>query len=212
MKEIGGFDTVAAFYDMLAAIVFGRSIRKAQRCFLNNIQKSDKILILGGGTGWILVHLLEVNPACEICYVDSSSAMIAKAKANAGTIGNARVHFIHGTQDQLPMHVTYDAVIVNFYFDLFSTASLALILKQIRSVISPNGKLLVSDFVRNNNWWQSVLLEGMYQFFRLLCDIEAVNLPDWQRQLLACRFELKTSKYFYRNFIRSAVYEIGNEL
>ncbi len=208
--KAGGFDTIAPMYDTLATMVFGRSIRNAQLFYLNEIRKGGRVLILGGGTGWLLADLLSSNPGCEIWYVEASSRMIDIARSNIDNIPKARVHFIHGTQALLPSHLMYDAVIANFYFDLFSTSSLEPLLKQIHSVILPNGKLLVSDFVKNNLWWQSALLSAMYVFFRGICKIEASDLPDWQRLLLNYKFELKSSKGFYGNFIRSVVYEIGD--
>lgn len=209
-SKAGGFDAIAPMYDALAAMVFWRSIRNAQLFYLSEIRKGGRVLILGGGTGWLLAELLRSNPGCEIWYVETSARMIDIARSNIDNLPKARIHFIHGTQALLPLHIMYDAVIANFYFDLFSTPSLEPLLKQIHSVILPNGKLLVSDFVNNNLWWQSALLSVMYVFFRGICKIEASKLPDWQRLLIHCKFKLKFSKGFYGNFIRSVVYEIGD--
>lgn len=207
-NRIGGFDAVAPWYDMLATLVFGQSIKNAQRFFLRDIQKGGKVLILGGGTGWLLADLFRVNPDCEVWYVDASSAMLTRAQSYIADNGNLRIHFIHGTQEQLPLHVTYDAVIANFYFDLFSLSSLEIRVRQIRRLILPGGKLFVADFKKNNSWWQSQLLSFMYLFFRLLCDIEASSLPDWQQLLLDSKFKRTASRLFYGNFISSDVYEI----
>lgn len=204
--RLGGFDTIAPLYDALATLVFGSSIRNAQLCYLSEVPNGGRVLVLGGGTGWLLAELLKVNPAGEIWYVEASSRMISIARSNISNMPQANVHFIHGTLEQLPLYVRYDAIIANFYFDLFSESSLEQALKQIHTAIVPNGKLLVSDFVENNFWSQSALLKIMYLFFGCICNIEATRLPDWQRQLLNCRLAHKESKGFYQNFIRSAVY------
>jgi ubiquinone/menaquinone biosynthesis C-methylase UbiE len=206
-KKISGFDTIAPVYDALATIVFGRAIRNAELYYLSEVRHGGKVLIVGGGTGRLLVDLLRVNPYCEIWYVDASEAMVRIARSNINKLSKARVHFIHGVQDELPSHVQFDTVIANFYFDLFSAASLDRSLKHIHTSMLPDGKVLVSDFTNNNLWWQSALLSLMYLFFKWSCRIEATTLPDWQRQLLEHNFTLKTSRGFYGNFIRSAVYE-----
>lgn len=203
----GGFDRIAPLYDALATMVFGEAIRKAELSFLSEVRKAGRVLILGGGTGRMLSDLLTTNPLCEIWYVDSSSAMIGIAKSNVSDFPHARIHFIHGTQAQIPLGIQYDAVIANFYFDLFSTPTLKQSLEEIQHALLPDGKLLVADFTKNNLWWQSALLEFMYLFFRCICKIEATELPDWQHQLAGHNFKLKASREFYRNFIKSAVYE-----
>ncbi len=203
----GGFDKIAPLYDALATMVFGDAIRKSELYFLSEVRKAGRVLILGGGTGRLLPDLLTTNPHCEIWYVDSSSAMIRIAKSNVTDFPNARIHFIQGTQAQIPLGVQYHAVIANFYFDLFSTPTLKQSLEEIHHALLPDGKLLVADFTKNNLWWQAALLVFMYFFFRCFCDIEATELPDWQRQLAGHNFKLKSSREFYGNFIKSAVYE-----
>ncbi len=207
-RKVGGFDGIAPIYDGLAKIVFGNSIRHAQLHFLREIPEASSVLILGGGTGWLLLALLRINPDCQVCYIEASHKMLESARDKISTLPKAKVHFIHGTEEVLPVHARYDAVIANFYFDLFSSPSLEMLVKDISKWISPAGKLLVSDFTDNQVWWQSALLSFMYLFFRLVCGIEAIRLPDWQHQLGSLDFVCKKSKGFYRNFIKSSVYEI----
>lgn len=206
-QRLDGFDCIAPVYDAMATLVFGGNIKKAQLCYLNEIRKGDRVLIIGGGTGWLLAEVLRTNPGCEIWYIEASSKMISIAKSNISKLPNTCVHFIHGTQAQIPLHLMYEVVIANFYFDLFSASTLENLIDQIRNLIMPNGKLLVSDFTTNNSWWQSALLSLMYMFFRWTCKIEATGLPDWERQLNNSELEQKASKGFYGRFIRSSVFE-----
>ncbi|MEZ4686196.1 MAG: hypothetical protein R3B47_09055 [Bacteroidia bacterium] len=53
------FNRLAPVYDFLASLVFGNRIRQAQRWLLDFIPEGSSILILGGGTGWILEELAE---------------------------------------------------------------------------------------------------------------------------------------------------------
>ena len=113
---LNGFNTIAKIYDTLAKIVFGRVIKKAQLHFLNEIPIEAKVLILGGGTGWILNSILKIRPAVEVWYIEASTKMISIAKKKV--VGFNNIHFIHGTEQNIPVDQHYDVVITNFYFDL----------------------------------------------------------------------------------------------
>jgi ubiquinone/menaquinone biosynthesis C-methylase UbiE len=79
--KLNGFDSIAGIYDVLAKLVFGQSIQRAQTHFLPNARNCTSILVLGGGTGWLLRHIRQVNAAAHIVYVDASSAKLAHGKA-----------------------------------------------------------------------------------------------------------------------------------
>ena len=104
-KKINGFDVIAPVYDGLATMVFGRAIRKAELHYLSEVREGSKVLVVGGGTGRLLADLLKINPNCQIWYVEASEAMVRIARSNIRKLPNANVHFIHGTQTELPSHV-----------------------------------------------------------------------------------------------------------
>jgi ubiquinone/menaquinone biosynthesis C-methylase UbiE len=205
-----GFDNIAFVYDQLAKLVFGKTIRNAQIHFLNFIPHKSSVLIVGGGTGWILSELAKVNPACNVWYVEASTKMLEQAKETI-KLASLNVQFIHGTGlDLQPFADTpFDAVIANFYFDLFMSPTLETALHQIVKVTRHGGLLFASDFLDNRIWWQRMLLSLMYTFFRWCCSIEASNLPDWQTELKKNGFKEMKSKLFYKGFIKSSVYQLA---
>ena len=206
-KMAGGFDRIAPYYDSLARLVFGDSIRRCQLEYLNKIPLGAKVLILGGGTGWLLAKMMKANPTCRVWYLESSLKMIEIAKAGLKDLSNADVFFIHGTEKNLQQRndIYFDAVITNFYFDLFTSSSLKDALEHIKKCVYPGSKLLVSDFV-DREWWQQFLLFLMYRFFRWTCAIEARTLPDWQRQLEEAGFAECSTTWYYRAFIKSSLH------
>src|SRR5579872_6146211 len=115
------FDGISTIYDQLSQLVFGENLVESQKTFLKKIPNQSTILILGGGTGWILVELLKAQPNCEVWYIEASQKMISLSKEK--TKSDNRVHFIHGTEDQIP-DVKFDVVITNFYLDLFDDDSI----------------------------------------------------------------------------------------
>ena len=201
-----GFDKLAYIYDGLARLVYGKSIVNSQLPFLNDINPNATVLILGGGTGWFLAQLLIMGPTCEIWYIESSIKMLEKSKAKSPHSPN--VHFIHGTEQNIPHHQKFDVVITNFYFDLFSFQSLQAIIKGIQISMKPDSIWLATDFIHARSWWQSILSKVMYIFFRSVCNIEAKSLPDWHRCLTEARLIKRKSKLFYGGFIEACVYQV----
>ncbi|MDQ2657848.1 MAG: class I SAM-dependent methyltransferase [Bacteroidota bacterium] len=206
MSNLNGFDRLARFYDPLKRVIFGKSIDDAQRCFLNMLPVEGNILVLGGGSGNILVALLEMRPGCSIWYIDASSEMILRAAALVSDDFRHKVSFIHGTEEAIPQDVGFDGVITNFFLDLFPDHSLAAICQTIERRLKSGATWLISDFVDGRKWWQRVLLRLMYRFFVITCDIEARRLPNWEDHIRKAGMEANGSRFFYNGFIKSCVY------
>jgi len=212
-EKPSGFDKIAFIYDALAKFVFGNSIRKAQYTYLEDIPQGGNVLILGGGTGWLLEKLMKVNPACKIWYVEASKNMLVKAKKVVANQASVNVRFIHGTEEDIAaqIDVAFDAVITNFYFDLFTPLTLNRVLKQIIKLMKRRAVLLVSDFVDTRVWWHRLLLFVMYRFFRAACNIESSRLPEWQDHLASAGFKELRARSYYTGFIVSSVYTLPDE-
>ncbi len=74
------FDWIAPYYDWLTRLVFGRSIRRAQRHFLGQIPPGARVLVVGGGTGWLLVDLLKRPAVTHVTYLEASAVMLRLAQ------------------------------------------------------------------------------------------------------------------------------------
>lgn len=201
---LNGFDRLAFCYDALARIVFGKQIVAAQRCFLDTIPDGSNVLILGGGTGWLLAEVCRRKPDCKVWYIEASQRMIALSKEKI--MSDANIYFIHGTEQSIPPRIQVDVVITNFYLDLFSDGSLKKILPRIMGVTTGGTCWLATDFVYEGKWWQSVLLKIMYRFFRITGGIEARRLPQWQLSLQHAGLVSYQEKTFFGGFIKSVVY------
>jgi ubiquinone/menaquinone biosynthesis C-methylase UbiE len=205
-SDLNSFDSVAGVYDTLAKLVYGKSIRQAQLYYLDQLRESSNILIIGGGTGWILRSLLEVNANATIWYVEASAKMLEMAKRR-NLIPGATINFVHATEDSLPETPVFDAVIANFYFDLFDDERLPKILGTISRCLIPGATLLVADFNAPVFWWQRLLVRVMYGFFRVVSGLHTSDLPRWPFFLEQANFRLLKTRTFYRGFIQSSVYD-----
>jgi len=203
--NLNGFDRIAFVYDFLAKLVFGKSISESQKYFLNKIEDDSKILILGGGTGWLLEELSKVKPNCEMWYIDASAKMISLSKNKINP--KQPVHFIHGTEQDIPLSIKYDVVITNFYLDLFVDQQLEVIMVKIRSSLKAGANWIVTDFVNNGKWGQEIMLKIMYWFFRIICNIESRKLPNWSKPIERIGAKEIESGFFYSGFIKTTLYQ-----
>jgi ubiquinone/menaquinone biosynthesis C-methylase UbiE len=200
------FDRIAPVYDGLSSIIFGKSIRKAQTQFLNYIRPGGKVLILGGGTGWILTELTVVNPTCKVWHIEASAKMLELSRRRH-LVNAENVISIHGTEDSIPDDVIYDAVITNFYLDLYTTDACRTLISRIATLIDKNGLWFVSDFQRTT-WWQSAMLSVMYYFFKIVANLRPQSLPQWRELLIERGFMEVRFRNFYANFIRSSLFQL----
>ncbi|GEO07918.1 class I SAM-dependent methyltransferase [Segetibacter aerophilus] len=203
----GNYNSIAPFYDFLSKAVFGTAIVNAQQFLIQTIPPKSIVLIVGGGTGWILEEICKVHAeGLQIVYVEPSEKMVAiSKKRNAG--GN-KVSFINeAIQDAAPNN-KFDVVITPFLFDNFLPPTAQWVFEKIDRLLVPEGSWLFADFqlVRKSAWWQFIMLKIMYLFFRIVCRIEANHLPDTDVLFDQHEYKLIRSQTFFKNFICSFTY------
>ena len=199
------FNNSAWFYDRLSRLVFGRALVKAQVWLLQFIPKNSSVLIVGGGTGWILEELAKIHPkGLTITYVEVAAAMMAKSKKR--NAGNNSVTYINNTIETLELPIPFDAVITPFLFDNFTEDTLTRAFIGIHKALEPEGLWLNTDFQLTGKWWQGVLLKSMFLFFRVVCSIEASTLPCIENHFRKNDYVTISEKAFYGNFILSKAF------
>lgn len=206
MTPLNTFDRIAPFYDRIARLVFGSSISEVQRVHLHELSNASDILILGGGTGWLLKDVLAVNAVAQVVYLEASSRMIDLSRQRLNDADRRRVTFLHGTIDDLHGDNAFDAIIGHFYLDLFPTEELLRVARRIRRTLRPNGKFLCADFVDDTRW-QQLMLKVMYAFFRITADIDSRQLAPWRELIPQAGFVPLREKRYWKGFMSSVVYE-----
>jgi len=200
------FNNSAWFYDKLSRLVFGRAIINAQVYLLQYIPENANILIVGGGTGWLLDEITKLQASgLTIAYVEVSSKMTALSKKR--NIGHNRVTFINEAIEDADLHPGFDTVITPFLFDNFTEQTLQKVFKSINVLLKPGGLWLNCNFQLSGKWWQRFLLKSMFLFFRLICSIEASKLPDIEKQFEALGYEIIAERAFYGEFMISRIYK-----
>jgi len=94
------YDRIARYYDFLSRIVFFRAQLKAQIDQLHFIPANSSVLIVGGGTGWILEEIAKVHPTgLNITYVEISAKMLELSRKRYA--GANHVTFVHSPAENL---------------------------------------------------------------------------------------------------------------
>jgi SAM-dependent methyltransferase len=195
------FDRVAPYYDWLARAVLGKGWRQSQTAFLPALKNCSSILIVGGGTGWWLSTLRELNPKASITFVDASKAMVEKARAR---INDRNVHFVVATHEQVPAK-HYEAIVLFYFLDLFDEGSLPSVLAQLKQHTTNSALWLVSDFV-GDRLWQRMLLAVMYTFFGIATGLTTTRLPNWRANLHRAGLRPIDSQTFGAGFMTASVW------
>ncbi|UXP33774.1 class I SAM-dependent methyltransferase [Reichenbachiella agarivorans] len=204
------FNSIVSFYDTLARLVFADRINYAKRSFIGEILPWSRVLILGGGTGRILEYLAETDSELEITYVELSDQMMRSARQRK--LGNHRVDFVLEDYFKFQTEELYDVVICDFFLDLFEDEMLNNVIQRIRQHLTPQGKLVVSDFqIVDESIWQRMLSALMHWYFRFLAQLDSRRLLDIDLKLTLSGFVREQKMTFYRGFIFSALYRVGKE-
>ncbi len=189
------FNGIAWCYDPLKQLVFGNKLDQASTHFLSAIPAGSRLLIVGGGTGNLL---LGIPDGVQICYVEKSVEMLKKARSRL----ERKVDLIHlDFLDYHPSH-PFDYVVCPFFLDLFDPDSLRAVIKKISSVLKEDGKLLVADF----SFQKSGLLRLMYAAFGVVTNISAKSIPPIHDLLSNSGFEMVDSAVYFNGLVFSHQY------
>jgi ubiquinone/menaquinone biosynthesis C-methylase UbiE len=203
------YDKIAGSYDMLSRLVFRKSIVHAQQVLLPFLNAPCRLLIVGGGTGWILEELAKIHPSgFNITYVEISIKMIDLAKKR--DFKQNQVSFIHMPIEDFKSTEKFNAVMTPFLFDNFGTERAERVFKILDQLLIEGGKWLFVDFhieKKINGIWQNILLKSMYLFFKALSHVEASRLPKMEPLFHLGGYDAIHKSYHFQGFIQSIVYQ-----
>ncbi|AKD01997.1 class I SAM-dependent methyltransferase [Pontibacter korlensis] len=208
-----GFHYVASFYDALARLVYGEALQQAQLALLPFLSQQARVLVIGGGTGWILEQLLQTQKQLDILYLDAAPAMLQRAQQKYERYQkpqNCHVSFRLGTEQELQPQEQFDVIITPFLLDLFPPSRLQQLMTRLTAALKAHGKWLFADFwpvEQPPPWWQQILIRGMYTFFGWLSGVQARKLPDYSSHFRTLGFEEKYSATFYSGMVQAKVFE-----
>lgn len=200
------YNNSAWFYDSLARLVYGKALINAQVYLLKHIPKNSKVLIVGGGTGWILDELTRIHPSgLQITYVEIASNMMALSKKR--NIGNNQVTFINDAIEHVNLPADFDIALTPFLLDNFTDENLTKVFNSIAVLLKPNTLWLNTSFQLTGKWWQRIMLQSMFILFKVICNIEASKLPGIDKCFDEKHFKLVEQQSFFGDFIGARIYQ-----
>ncbi|WP_276499262.1 class I SAM-dependent methyltransferase [Pontibacter litorisediminis] len=207
-----GFNRVASFYDALARLVYGDALQQAQLALLPFVPQEARVLVIGGGTGWVLERLLKTGKNLGILYLDAAPAMLERARQKYGKYKqphHCQVAFRLGTEQALQPEEQFDVILTPFLLDLFPPQRLQQLMSKLAAALAPDGQWLLADFWPVQQpvpWWQRLLTKGMYTFFGWMSDVQARQLPNYHAHFTSLYFEEKHSQSFYSGMVQAKVF------
>ncbi|PCH97435.1 MAG: hypothetical protein COB85_02745 [Bacteroidetes bacterium] len=183
-----GFNFIAPYYDFCSNLIFGKSILSAQSLYFNSVKESHSILILGGGTGKILLPLAKEANFKSLTFLDISPGMIDKARhlcISNGLNAESKIEFMEGSTEAIPKNKMYDAIITPFVLDCFSDENLEIVMRNLDQHLVPGGMWLFSDFHHFNSdgqvsFFKRTAIKMLYLIFNLFCYIAVWELPHFK--------------------------------
>ena len=203
MPKQDPYSVLAKFYDTLADLVFDGSLYKAQTFYLNNISKGSRVLVLGGGTGRWLSERIIREGLHSIQFVDSSRAMIRRAREYAKGLD---IEMTDSSFENFSTVEKFDAVVAFCFLDLFDDHVLPGIVEKMKSLTRSQTVWLIVDF-EEKRWWQRALLRVMYFFFSFTTGLRTKQLPRWRATLLNAGLHPVYQRTYGCDFICTSVWK-----
>jgi SAM-dependent methyltransferase len=201
------FDFVAPHYWWLERCVFGRTLERCRRSFLDRLAGTRRALFIGEGDGRFLASFLSRYVQTRAVVVERSGGMIRNARRRTQIAeyhcGNALAHIPGGE---------YDLVVTHFVLDSLTPAQVESLAAKVRA-IAPGGKWLVSEFralpgssIRSRA--SRFLIWLMYRFFRIFAGLRVNRIPDYAAIFRAAGFSLEARRAFWHGMIVAELWRI----
>ena len=142
----------------------------AEAVHLANAQAGQRVLVVACGTGRGMIELAQaVGATGRVDALDLSENMIEKARARAEKSGlTDRIHFKQGNAKELPYpDRTFDIVYNGYMLDLIPLDSFDGILKEMKRVLKPGGKLVLLNMSKPDD--KKTFYESIYKWTGIPC-------------------------------------------
>ncbi len=169
----GGFQfnepVAAVFDDMLVRSVpyYHQVIAMTARLLANELAVGDRVYDLGCSTGTTLIELSRQLKTVDLEFVgiDSSSAMLDRAREKASRCDGRRVRFLE--QDILDVEMPgAGAVILNYTLQFIAPETRGPFLRKICQGLRPGGIMVVSEKVTGESKALNSLFTSLYYQFK----------------------------------------------
>ncbi|HEV7252427.1 MAG TPA: methyltransferase domain-containing protein [Mesorhizobium sp.] len=144
LDEIRGrnYDAVARIYEELAHVYSLGLIRKAKLVELRYIKPGDRVLYLGVGSGEDA--LAAARAGAKVTAIDLSPRMVGRLRDRLARRGLDAELIASDALKHRP-EAPYDAVCGNYFFNLFNSQDMPVVLRHAATLVKPGGRLMIAD-------------------------------------------------------------------
>jgi ubiquinone/menaquinone biosynthesis C-methylase UbiE len=139
------YDRLSGIYDYLTA-AFERKLAERSLAQLEP-REGESVLEVGFGSGHCLKRIaLLVGSSGQAHGIDLSPGMIRVAERKVARANlSHRVHLLRGDASSLPFaDGVFDAALMTYTLELFDTPEIPAVLRQLKAVLKPGGRLAVA--------------------------------------------------------------------
>ena len=212
--KTNNYDAIAGSYDFLSRLVFSRAQVNAQVDLLSYIPSGSSVLIVGGGTGWILEEIAKIHDSgLKIVYVEISGKMLDRAKNRQ--CGSNQVEFVHGNIEDYKCPRKFDVIHTAFLFDNFEQSRAIWVFQLLFKHLKVSGLWLYTDFkidAGKGSGWKKAMLHLMYSFFGAIAHVEARKLPAMEPVFDRNGCVVIGYEQYYKGFIESIIFQKSEKL
>ena len=214
MPSDPSFCRLARRYHLLETLAFGPSLHRARTAWIAQLADSESMLLLGDGDGRFLSDLVRTNRDGQIVSIDSSPAMVERARqrirnSNIGALDRIEWRCADLLDITLP-NASFDAVVCNFFLDCFTEAETTRILAAVNASLTSHGRWFWSDFAipetTPGSMIAPVVVRLLYRFFRGQTGIHAHALPPVARLLGPAGLRVTHTRNLLFGILRSSVW------
>ncbi len=200
-----GFDRLAGLYDAMMEWAFWGNIAHSQTYFLKHLPQKAKVLVLGGGTGWIVEAIWKVCPTAHIVYVELSPKMLSKTKKRIPKNKTHQIQLVCGDIQLIPQKSRFDVICTFFFLDLFPPQKVAAMASILDKILKINGLWLYADFEAEGkrHWLKKSFIRLMYLVCSAFCTLENKTYWQYPAAIKALGYKQKATKTFFRGLIRA---------
>lgn len=198
-----GYGAVAGFYEELAALYSWGRIAASKRSQLRHLRRGDRVLYAGVGRGEDAI--LAARLGVRVTAVDLSGAMLRRLAGRLEREG-LEAELIEGDVAEETLGgrcnaVRFDAVVANYFLNLFEAERAGAMLARLADRIRPGGLLLCADFAPGEGGWLGRWISEAYYrpvnwiaWALGLCDLHPIL--DYPRLLEPLDFRIRGLERF----------------
>ncbi len=192
------YSPISRIYESLGQIYSGGQIFAAKASQIAQMQPGDRVLYVGVGPGEDAV--LAARSGANVTCLDLAAGMLRVARAKMDQAG-VNAELIQGDILAHDRYEQYDVVIANFFLNVFPEPVVKQMLSHLTRLVKPEGKLLISDFMKPEGGLISRSAQACYwgvtNLFYYLLGLSAWHpVYDYPAYFAACGLELQRDDRF----------------